>query len=70
MSTQNPSSEKILNKYRSRKTLAKELDVAELTLVRWEQSGCGPPVTRIGRQVLYSIAGTARWLASLENTAA
>jgi hypothetical protein len=69
MSTQHPSSE-ILSKYRSRKALAKELDVAELTLIRWEQAGTGPPVTRIGRQVLYTIAGTAKWLASLEETTA
>ena len=60
----------ILKKYRTRKRLATELDVAELTLIRWEQNGTGPPVTRIGRQVLYSIAGTERWLAALEDQTA
>ena len=60
----------ILKKYRTRKQLAEQLDVAELTLIRWEQDRKGPPVTRIGRQVLYSINGTDRWLASLEDAAA
>jgi hypothetical protein len=64
------SNEELLKKYRSRKKLAEALDVAELTLVRWEQNGTGPPVTRIGRQVMYSIEGTQKWLASLEETAA
>jgi hypothetical protein len=62
--------DKILGKYRTRKQLADELDVAELTLIRWEQDQKGPPVTRIGRQVLYSISGTERWLAALEGVAA
>ena len=60
----------ILKKYRTRKQLAKELDISELTLTRWEQDRKGPPVTRIGRQVLYSISGTERWLAALEGVAA
>jgi hypothetical protein len=60
----------ILKNYRTRKQLAADLNVAELTLIRWEQDRKGPPVTRIGRQVLYSRAGTERWLASLEDAAA
>jgi hypothetical protein len=56
----------ILKDYRTRKGLAAALNVAELTLIRWEQDGKGPPVTRIGRQVFYSKAGTDKWLRSLE----
>jgi hypothetical protein len=62
--------DEILSRYRTRKALAEKLGVAELTLVRWEQDRKGPPVTRIGRQVLYSITGTERWLAALEDQAA
>jgi hypothetical protein len=56
----------LLKDYRSRKDLAAELDISELTLIRWEQAGKGPPATRLGRKVLYSRIGTERWLRSLE----
>jgi hypothetical protein len=60
----------ILSNYRTRKDLAVELNVAEMTLIRWELDHKGPPVTRIGRQVLYSKTGTEQWLRSLERTKA
>jgi predicted DNA-binding transcriptional regulator AlpA len=64
------SDDDILSKYRTRKQLAAKLGVAELTLIRWEQDGKGPPPVRIGRSVYYSISGTQRWLVSLEDAAA
>lgn len=42
-----------LKDYTQRKILAEQLGITEKTLIRWELDGRGPPVTRIGRQVLY-----------------
>lgn len=60
--------------YISRKKLAKELGerlrgkpYAELTLIHWERDGKGPPATRIGRDVLYSIPSVEKWLLSQES---
>jgi hypothetical protein len=39
---------------------------AELTLITWEKDGKGPPVTRIGRDVVYSIPSVERWLKAQE----
>jgi hypothetical protein len=43
---------------------------SEFTLIAWEKDGRGPPVTRVGRDVIYSIPSAERWLASLEDAAA
>ena len=43
---------------------------SEFTLIAWEKDGRGPPVTRVGRDVIYSIPSAERWLASLEEAAA
>ena len=45
----------ILKDYISRDDLADKLRKSVKTRVRWELDGKGPPVTRIGRDVLYSI---------------
>jgi hypothetical protein len=58
--------EKLLERYRTRAQLAQELGLAELTLRQWEIVRKGPPVSRIGRQVLYSRAGTECWLRAQE----
>jgi hypothetical protein len=62
--------------YISRKQLAKELGerlrgkpYAEITLVLWEKDGRGPPVTRVGRDVVYSIPSVEKWLRSQERSA-
>jgi hypothetical protein len=59
--------------YIPRKQLAKELGerlrgkpYAELTLIHWERDGKGPPVTRVGRDVLYSIPSVEAWLRAQE----
>lgn len=61
----------------TRKELAKELGerlrgrpYSEFTLMAWERDGRGPPVTRIGRDVLYSVASIEKWLRSREDAAA
>lgn len=56
----------ILDEYISRKQLAADLKLAEATLIRWEKDGKGPPVTRIGRDVVYSIPSFKKWLKNQE----
>lgn len=62
--------------YIPRKQLAKELGerlrgrpYAEITLIAWEKDGKGPPVTRIGRDVVYSIPSVEKWLKAQERAA-
>ena len=59
-----------------RKQLAKELGerlrgrpYSEFTLIAWERDGRGPPVTRVGRDVLYSIPSVEKWLQAQERAA-
>jgi hypothetical protein len=61
--------------YISRKQLAKELGerlrlsgkpFTEMTLIRWERDGNGPPATRVGRSVVYSISSVEKWLRAQE----
>jgi hypothetical protein len=63
--------------YIPRKKLAVELGerlrgrpYSEFTLIAWEKDGKGPPVTRIGRDVVYSIPSVERWLKQQEQSAA
>lgn len=63
--------------YIPRKQLAKELGerlrgkpYSEFTLIAWERDGRGPPPTRIGRDVVYSIPSVEKWLKSQEQHAA
>jgi hypothetical protein len=60
----------ILKDYISREQLAADIGKSTKTLVRWELDGRGPPVTRIGRDVLYFIPSVQRWLRSQEQSAA
>jgi len=46
--------------------LAAELDVTPLTLVRWRLQKTGPPVTRLGRRILYRRSSVQAWLAAQE----
>jgi phage terminase Nu1 subunit (DNA packaging protein) len=49
-----------------RPALAKQLGVSIDTLQRWEHQRKGPPVTRLGRKVLYRIESFHEWLAAQE----
>ena len=42
---------------------------SEITLITWEKDGKGPPVTRIGRDVVYFIPSVEKWLRSQERAA-
>jgi excisionase family DNA binding protein len=45
---------------------AAELKVCRRTLDRWRQLGEGPPVTKVGRRILYRRTSLQRWLAAQE----
>jgi hypothetical protein len=60
----------ILKDYVSREQLAANIGKSTKTLVRWELDGRGPPVTRIGRDVLYYIPSVQKWLRQQERSAA
>jgi hypothetical protein len=50
--------------------LAAEIGRSVRTLARWRALGEGPPVTRIGRQILYRESSAKAWLESLEEEVA
>jgi hypothetical protein len=54
----------LLTDYVSRSELAKQLGNSERTLIRWEEQRKGPPVTRVGRAVLYHVPTVLDWLQS------
>ena len=61
--------------YINRKELAKQLGehlrgraYSVSTLMLWEKDGRGPPATRIGRDVVYSVASVERWLRDQETS--
>lgn len=56
----------LLKDYIPRETLAAQLGKTVKTLVRWEKDGKGPPVTRIGRDVVYRAASAEKWLHAQE----
>jgi hypothetical protein len=60
----------ILKDYVSREQLADNIGKSTKTLVRWELDGRGPPVTRIGRDVLYYIPSVQKWLRQQEEQSA
>jgi predicted DNA-binding transcriptional regulator AlpA len=59
----------ILKDYISRDELANKLGKTVKTLVRWENDGNGPPVTRIGRTPFYSLSSFEKWLKQQERAA-
>ncbi len=56
----------ILKDYLSREQLAEKIGKSVKTLIRWENDGKGPPVTRMGRDVLYSVPSFQSWLKAQE----
>jgi hypothetical protein len=60
----------ILKDYVSREKLAADIGKSTKTLIRWELDGRGPPVTRVGRDVLYYIPSVEKWLRQQEQSAA
>jgi hypothetical protein len=58
----------ILKDYVPREKLAEQIGKSVKTLVRWENDGKGPPVTRMGRDVLYFLPSVEKWLRAQERT--
>ena len=56
----------LLDSHYSQKQLARVLKKSERTLQLWRKRRCGPQVTTIGRDPLYSRDGVLRWLKGLE----
>lgn len=56
----------ILNDYFTEEQCARELDMAPITLAIWRMQRKGPPVTRIGRRILYKKSSLREWVASQE----
>ena len=54
----------ILNDFLTEPELAAELRVCRMTVRRWRVLGEAPPVTRIGRRILYRRDAVQSWLAS------
>lgn len=61
------TTEKLLADFLTSDEAAAELKVCERTLDRWRRLGEGPPVTKIGRQVLYRRASLKTWLLEREH---
>ena len=50
----------------TREEAAKYLGVTPRTLIRWEQFGEGPPITRLGRRILYKKKSLRNWVGEQE----
>ncbi len=56
----------ILAEYLDDAQLAHELNVSPRTVARWRAMREGPPVTRVGRRVMYRRSAVEAWLVELE----
>lgn len=56
----------ILSDYLTDTQLADELNVSPRTIARWRSLREGPPLTRLGRRILYRRSAVEAWLAELE----
>ena len=54
----------VLAGYLTEKQMADELGCTERTLARWRKLGIGPPYTKRGRFIDYSVEGARGWLAA------
>lgn len=55
-----------LKDYIPRDKLAADIGKSVKTLVRWENDGKGPPVTRLGKDVFYFKPSLEKWLRAQE----
>jgi hypothetical protein len=56
----------VLSEYLTAEELAEQLKKSPRTLARWRRLNEGPPITKIGRQIVYRRQAVAGWLAGLE----
>ena len=64
------NSEPLLSDYFTQKEAASELRVTERTLDRWQRLREGPPITKLGRRILYRRSSLQAWLRRREGDAA
>lgn len=60
----------VLDDYMDDDDLARELGVTPRTVARWRALREAPPVTRIGRRVMYRREAVKKWLEERETEAA
>jgi Helix-turn-helix domain len=60
------NSESILSQFLTKEQLAAELQRNPRTLDRWRTLGEGPPITKLGRCVLYRRSSLQAWLRARE----
>ncbi len=61
------TTEKLLTDFLEQDEAAAELKVCGRTLDRWRRLGEGPPLTKLGRRVLYRRASLQAWLRAREH---
>ena len=59
--------ENLLADFLTQEEAADELKVCERTLDRWRKLGEGPPITRLGRRILYRRTSLQAWLHARES---
>lgn len=59
--------ENVLANFLTQDEAAAELKVCERTLDRWRRLGEGPPITKLGRRILYRRSSVQAWLYAREH---
>jgi DNA-binding transcriptional MerR regulator len=62
--------EPLLSEYFTQEEAATELNVTARTLDRWQRLREGPPITKLGRRILYRRSSLLAWLRAREEKAA
>jgi predicted DNA-binding transcriptional regulator AlpA len=57
----------LLGDFLTQDEAAAELNICERTLDRWRRLGEGPPITKLGRRVLYRRSSLQAWLCRCEH---
>lgn len=60
------TTENLLADFLTQEEAAAELKVCKRTLDRWRSLGEGPPITKLGRRILYRRSSTQAWLRARE----
>jgi len=64
---QQNTSDTVLADFLTQEKAAAELKICERTLDRWRRLGEGPPITKLGRRVLYRRSSLQAWLRTREH---
>lgn len=62
-----PDADTVLADFLTQDEAAAELKICERTLDRWRRLGEGPPITKLGRRVLYRRSSLQAWLRTREH---